>query len=216
MPAVIVAHTWMGQDDFVREKAEALAELGYAGFAADLYGNGTVAATIEEATALMVPLFVDRKLLQERIGAAYEAIRRHPKVDADQIGAIGFCFGGLTVIELLRSGKALNGVVSFHGVLGNQLRDVKANTVPIASSVKGSLLILHGHDDPLVSRRDIKDLEEECEKADIDWQFHAYGHTMHAFTNPEAQDSANGMVFNPKSSARAWQAMRNFFQELFV
>lgn len=214
-PAILIAHAWMGQDQFVRHKADALAELGYVAFAADVYGEGKTASNTEEAKQLMVPLFEDRALLQKRICAAYEVVRQHPAVDPAKIGAIGFCFGGLTVIELLRSGIDVKGVVSFHGVLGNKMGNIQAKTVPIAKSIKGSLLILHGYEDPLVSPQDISNMQKELSDAKVDWQMNIYSHTSHAFTNPEAHDKENGLVFQALSSERAWWAMIHFFSERF-
>lgn len=214
-PAVLVTHAWMGQDDFARQKAWDLAKLGYVGFAADIYGNGARATTQQEAEALMTPLFFDRSLLRERVFSAYEAMRQQSIADSDRLGAIGFCFGGLTAIELLRSGAKIRGVVSFHGVLGNSKGNRNAATVPIAEHVSGALLVLHGHEDPLVSREDIERLQSEMTGAGVDWQMHIYGHTVHAFTNPAASDLKGGLVFNEKASIRSWQSMRNFFGEVF-
>ncbi len=214
-PAILVAHAWMGQDQFARDKAEALAELGYIGFAVDLYGEGKTTSSPEEAQRLMMPLFQDRALLQKRIRAGFDVVRQHPGVDPSYIGAIGFCFGGLTVIELLRSGAEVSGVVSFHGTLGNKLKNKQAQTVPIATSIKGSLLLLHGYEDPLVSLEDIAHMQKELNDAKVDWQMNVYGHTSHAFTNPEAHDTEHGLVFQPLSSERAWWSMIHFFSERF-
>lgn len=214
-PAVIVAHAWRGQDDFAREKARELAKLGYVGFAADVFGNGLSVDNNEEASALITPLFLDRQLLRDRIRAAYDTVYDQKMVDKDRIGAIGFCFGGLTVIELLRSGADLRGVVSFHGILGDTFGKNKAKLAPNAKQIKGALLMLHGHDDPLVSREDIYAIETEFTKAGVDWQIHIYGHAVHAFTNPVVHDVKSGMAFNEKANHRSWQSMRNFFDEVF-
>lgn len=208
-PVVLVAHAWRGQDDFAREKARQLAQLGYVGFAADLFGNGKNAANDDEAGALIKPLFLDRKLLQKRILAAYEFISKQAFVNPNRIGAIGFCFGGLTVLELLRSGIPVKSVVTFHAVLGN----TGAQTVPIAKNIQGSILLLHGYEDPLVSQSDILNTQNELNSAGIDWQMNIYGHTSHAFSNPMAKDQAKGLLYNEKSSKRAWLAMKNFFEE---
>jgi dienelactone hydrolase len=214
-PAVIVAHAWRGQDDFARHKAVDLAKLGYIAFAADIYGQGIEVKTDEEAQALMLPLFMNRQLLRERIVSAYDTVSNLPYVDKGKIGAIGFCFGGLTVIELLRSGRPARGVVSFHGVLGNTLKSAIANTQPPAKSISGSLLILHGNLDPLVSQNDILAIQSEFTQLGVDWQMHIYGHTVHAFTNPEVSDFKNGMAYDKLADRRSWKAMCNFFQEIF-
>lgn len=209
-PAIIVAHAWMGQDAFARNKADELAKLGYVGFAADIYGNGVEVDNAKDASALMNPLFQDRALLQKRMKGAYETIKNHPSVDSSKIGGIGFCFGGLAIIELFRSGVDLKGVTSFHAVLGSK----GAKTVPIAKNINGSLLMLHGYNDPLVSTDDLLSTQKEFDDARVDWQMHIYGHTSHAFTNPQAHDMAQGLIYNEKSSDRAWQAMTNFFQKI--
>jgi dienelactone hydrolase len=215
-PAVIIAHAWHGQDDFARQKALELAKLGYIAFAADLYGNGIEVKTNEEAQALMLPLFINRQLLRDRIVSAFNAAAKLDFVDKKRMGAIGFCFGGLTVIELLRAGANVRGVVSFHGVLGDSREDIKAHTVPPVEPIKGSLLILHGHQDPLVSKEDIASIQSEFTQLGVDWQMHIYGHSVHAFTNPEVSDFKGGLAYNKLASQRSWQAMRQFFNEIFL
>lgn len=213
-PGIVIAHAWLGQDEFAREKARALAKLGYVALAADLYGERRE-VSVEQAPTVMMPLFQDRELLQTRIKAAFDLLRQRPEVDASQMGAIGFCFGGLTAIELFRSGVDVKGVVSFHGILGSQMGGQQAQEVPIVKNIKGSLLVLHGYEDPLVSQEDIQAFQQEMTAAHIDWQMTIYSQTAHAFTNPQANDIKHGLRFNPKSSARAWLAMQNFFQEVF-
>lgn len=212
-PGVVIAHAWRGQDHFARHQAEHLAEMGIVAFAADLYGDGKQAKDNDEAALLMAPLFTDRKELRIRIRAALDELSKHPLVDKTRLGAIGFCFGGLTVLELFRSGAPVEGVVCFHAVLGDKMGPLQAQKQPIADNIRGSIMILHGHQDPLVSDADIKHLQKELTDAKVDWQMHFYGHTQHAFTNPEANDLSLGLVFNALAERRAFQAMRDFFHE---
>lgn len=213
-PAVLIAHAWRGQDEFAREKALELARMGYVALAVDMYGDRLNATSDEEAFKLMSVLFLDRKELRKRIVAAFEALKGCPFVESTKIGAIGFCFGGLTVLELLRSGVNVRGVVSFHGVLGSTLGEFKAKSEPIAQKVPGAILLLHGNDDPLVTQNDLVNLEKELTQANVDWQINIYGHAAHAFTNPAANDSQGGKVYNAKITQRAWQAMHLFFEEI--
>lgn len=215
-PAVIVASDWKGIGDFSKDKAETLAKYGYLSFVADMYGNGQHADTEQQAEALMKPLYIDRKLLRERITAAYEKVKSMPICDANRIAAIGFCFGGLTAIELLRSGAALRGIVSFHGLYGDTLWDTKASTVPNGTKMRGSALLLQGFEDPLLASGDIAKIQKEFNDAGIDWQMHTFGHTAHAFTNPFAANPEKGLIYNPASSRRAWQMMHLFLEEHFV
>jgi dienelactone hydrolase len=206
-PAVIVAPTFAGRDLFACGKAEALAQLGYVGFALDPYGGARVGATREECAALMAPLATDRGLLRRRLGAAIEAVRAHPKVDADRIAAIGFCFGGLCVLDMARMGADLRGVAAFHGVLR------PAQGIPNAKIV-AKVLALHGWDDPLNPKEAVTAFAEEMTEAGADWQIHAYGNTMHAFSNPTANDPRTGNLYQPTSFRRAWRAMRDFLDEV--
>jgi dienelactone hydrolase len=213
-PAVLVAHAWRGRDDFAVNKAVELAKLGYVGFAADMFSEAKTATTDEEAFNLILPLFLDRTKLRKVVNAGLETMKTLPAVDKSRTGAIGFCFGGLTVMELLRSGADVRGVVSFHGVLGNKLGDHEAKLIP-DKKMKGAILFLHGNDDPMVSQQDIVNIEKEFTQGNVDWQIHIYGHAVHAFTNPEAHNRAAGMEFDQRAERRSWQAMRNFFDEKF-
>jgi dienelactone hydrolase len=214
-PGIVIAHAWKGLDSFAKQKAIELAKLGYIALAADVYGNGQEAKDKAQAVELLTPLFKDRKLLQERIRAGFDTLQKHPLTDRANMGGIGFCFGGLTIIELFRSGAPLQGVVSFHGLLGKTMGTMTATTVPLAKDIKGSILILHGHEDPLVSEEDIESFQNEMTDHHIDWEMVIYGNTLHAFTNPEANDTSMGLIYNQLAEKRSWQAMRNFFEERF-
>lgn len=213
-PAIILAHAWMGLDDFVREKARKLAKQGYVAFAADVYG-GVEAKDEKEAFQLMSPLFVDRSKLRNRIGAAYDLVKSLSRVDPARIGAIGFCFGGLTVIELMRSGRNVKGIVSFHGLLGNQIGQLTAMETPSAALSGSHALILHGDQDPLVSQQDIDKMKKELTDQKIDWQFHIFGNTVHAFTNPDVHRFQEGLCYDAKADKRSSKMMHNFFEEVF-
>jgi dienelactone hydrolase len=208
-PAVLINHTWVGRDAFVAEKAKKLAELGYVGFAADMYGKGVLGSGPEENMKLMQPFMTDRAMLQQRMKAALAAVRLMPWVDDSKIASIGFCFGGLCSLDLARTGVDIKGVVSFHGLLvppGNTL----------GNTIKAKVLALHGNDDPLVPAEQMLAFEREMTESGADWQLHTYGNTMHAFTNPIANDPAFGTVYQPDADRRSWLAMQNFLTEIFA
>lgn len=209
LPAVLIAHAWGGRDAFVEHKARQLAALGYVGFALDMYGRSVRGQSREENAALMRPFMEDRALLRQRILAALCAVRAQDVVDSGRIAAIGFCFGGLCVLDLARSGADVCGVVSFHGLL---MPPAGLSTQPIGAKV----LVLHGHDDPMVPVEHVVALQSELTAAGADWQIHSYGQTMHAFTNPEANDPAFGTVYQAIADRRSWQAMQNFLAEIFA
>ena len=208
-PAVLIAHTWEGRGDFVCDKARALAAQGFAGFAIDLYGKGVVGSGPEENAALMQPFLEDRPYLQARLGSALGTLAGLDEVDDTRIAAIGYCFGGLCVLDLARAGAPLKGVVSLHGLLGPP-----GNTTgrPIAAKV----LILHGHDDPMAPVEDVVAVQRELTEAEADWQLHAYGGTMHSFTNPKANDPSMGTVYSEVADHRSWAAMMSFLNEVLA
>ena len=207
-PAVMVVHAWGGRGQFECDRARALAELGYVGFAADLYGKGVLGASVEENAGLMQPFLDDRAMLQSRLTASLETLKSQPEVDNDRIAAIGYCFGGLCVLDLARIGTDINGVASFHGLFG-----APGNTA--GTKIKTRVLALHGHEDPMVPVDAVVALEKELTEAGADWQIHVYGNTLHAFTNPEANFPDLGAIYNKNADKRSWQTLLNFLDELF-
>ncbi len=207
-PGVMVSHAWRGRTQFENDKAEELAKLGYVGFALDLYGKGVQGSSVEENSALMQPFLDDREMLQKRLQVSLDVVRRQDKVDAARLGAIGFCFGGLCVLDLARIDADVNAVVSFHGLFGSP-----GNTVGNKSRVR--VLVLHGWDDPMATPDQVVTLGEELSGMGADWQIHGYGNTMHAFTNPNANDPDFGTVYQPDADRRSWNAMQYFLSEIF-
>jgi dienelactone hydrolase len=206
-PCVLIGHAWGGLGDHERERAEELAQLGYVGFAIDVYGKGLRGDPLGDNTKLMQPLLDDRATLRKRLVAAVAAAKKHPMVDPERIGAIGYCFGGLCALDLARSAEpGVKGVVSIHGIfhppkLGEQ--------APITAKV----LILHGYDDPMAPPDHVLAVARELTEAGADWQLHAYGGTMHAFTAVGANMPERGIVYNAAAARRSWVAMKNFLEE---
>jgi dienelactone hydrolase len=119
---------------------------------------------------------------------------------------MGFCFGGLCVLDLARTGADVRGVASFHGIL-------KPSGLP-AKPIKSKVLVMHGYDDPMAPPEDVLALAKELTASGADWQLHAYGNTKHAFTNPEANNAAMGLMYNADADRRSWHAMLGFFEEV--
>ena len=208
-PVVLIHHAWGGRDEFVANKAIKLAELGYLAFATDMYGKGIRGSSPDENSELMAPFMQDRAKLQKRLLAALSAVKLMPWADNNKIAAMGFCFGGLCALDLARTGVDILGVVSFHGLF------VPPDNIP-EPKIKAKVLALHGHDDPMVPPEQVLALQCELSKAGADWQVHVYGGTMHAFTNPVANDPGFGTVYQPIADKRSWQTMQNFFEEIFA
>jgi dienelactone hydrolase len=208
-PAVAIAHAWGGRSEFEESKAVRLAEQGYVGFAIDMYGKGVRGSNPEENARLMAPFLEDRPLLQARIKEAIGVLRLQPEVDAGRLAAMGFCFGGLCVLDLARSGGDVLGVASFHGLFA-----APGNTV--GNRIGAKVLCLHGYDDPMVPPQSVLDLAAELTDAGADWQLHAYGNTLHSFTNPGANDPGLGAIYNAAADRRSWAALLDFLEEIFA
>lgn len=207
-PAVVISHAWGGAGEFEQDRARDLAELGYAGFALDLYGKGIRGTNPEENTKLMQPFLGDRALLQSRMQLAVEVARGQDEVDASRVAAMGYCFGGLCVLDLARTGADVLGVASFHGLF-----IPPGNTS--GNKITAKVLALHGWDDPLAPPDQVVALATELTEAGADWQIHGFGNTLHAFTNPQAQDPANGFQYSELATRRSWQMLGDFLAEIF-
>jgi dienelactone hydrolase len=205
---VLIAYQWRGLTDYEKMRAEMLARLGYVALCADVYGKGVRADDPEVASALVDKYKNDRKLLRARINAALDFLRKQDRVNPQQIAAIGYCFGGTTVLELARSGADVKGVVSFHGGLDSP-------TPADANKIKGKVLALHGADDPFVPIDEVLAFEKEMREAKVDWQLVSYGGTVHSFTEKAAgDDNSRGTAYNENADRRSWQAMKAFFEEI--
>ncbi len=207
-PVVLVSHAWGGAGDFEHARARDLAKLGYTGFSLDLYGKGVRGSNPDENAALMQPFLDDRELLQKRMRLAVEVASGQDGADASRVAAIGYCFGGLCVLDLARIGADLRGVVSFHGLF-----HPPGNTD--GNRIAAKVLALHGWDDPMATPENVVALAAELTGGGADWQIHGYGHALHAFTNPEANDPDHGVAYDSAADRRSWQAMVNFLEEIF-
>ena len=208
-PGVLVVHEWWGLNDYAKHRAEMLAELGYVAFCVDMFGKGVVAKTPEEAGAQAGKLRADRPLVRARAQAGLDIFKQQLNVDAEKIAVIGYCFGGMVALELARSGADVDGVVSFHGSLNTP------NTED-AKNIKAKILVLHGADDPNVKPDEVAAFEQEMREGAVEWQLFKYGGAVHAFTNPAAgNDPSRGAAYNEKADKRSWEAMKNFFVEIF-
>jgi len=206
-PGILVVHEWKGHGPYARKRAEQLAKLGYTAFALDMYGKGVYAKDHEEAGNLAGAFFGDRPAMRRRALAGLEQLKKLPFVDQGKLGAIGYCFGGTTVLELARAGTPLKGVASFHGNL--------ATSAPATQTPSASILVLHGADDSFVNPS-VAPFIEEMRKVQADWQLVQYGGAVHSFTVLEAgTDTAKGMAYNKEADKRSWNAMRDFFEEKF-
>lgn len=210
-PGLLMVPNWMGVTEDSAKKAALLASDQYVIFMADMYGQSIRPTNADEAKAAATTVRSDRPLMRKRAQAAVDVLKAQSgsvALDINRLGAIGFCFGGGSVLELARSGAELKGFVSFHGNLDTpDPRD--------AQNIKAPVLVLHGADDPTVSPEQLDGFVAEMKAAKVDWQLVSYGGAVHSFTNPQANDPGRN-AYHPKVAARSFKAMHDFFAETFA
>jgi len=208
-PGVMIVPNVLGAKEIDFAVAERIAALGYAALVADVYGQGNRATREDDApTRFMDAMNDDRPLLRDRLLASLTVLKGLDEVDPAQTAAIGYCFGGKSVLDLARSGADLLGVVSFHGVYDRPSYDN-------VETMTAKILVCHGWTDFLAPPDVTVGLAEELSAGGADWQLHAYGDTGHGFTDPTAKGDSPGYGYHPDSDRRSWQAMENFLAELF-
>jgi dienelactone hydrolase len=207
-PGILVVHEWWGLNDYTRKRARMLAGLGYTALAVDMYGDGKQAMHPDDAKAFSSAVMKDFDAAKARFLAAMELLKKQPTVDADQIAAIGYCFGGGVVLNMARQGVDLKGVVSFHGSLA-------AVKPAQPGEVKAKILVLNGADDKFVPTEQIDAFKKEMTEAKVDFQFINYPGSVHAFTNPEATKLGKKfnlpLAYNAKADKESWKEMKKFF-----
>lgn len=209
-PAIVLFPDARGIGAHAIECAERLAALDYPTLVADLYGEGVQAPDMTQAGELMRGLRTDVDRWRARARASLDALSRQEGVDRSRLVALGYCFGGTTALELARSGAPLAAVVSFHGGLASPRPADAAN-------IKAKVLVCHGAADPLVPPADVAAFEEAMGRTKVDWQLHAYGGAVHAFTNPDADNAGTpALGYNEAADRRSWAAMLGLLREAFA
>ena len=205
-PGVLVVHEWWGLNDYTKDRTRQVAHLGYVAFAPDMYGGGKTTRDPKEANAWSSAVGNVQGELARRAQAGLDVLLEQPQVDRKHVGAMGFCFGGSTVLALAYSGADLRGVVTFHGGLFPP--DETQRT-----QIKAPIVILHGEKDPFVKPETIAKVKEALDAGKVDWYMVTYANAVHAFTNPEADSfHIDGIGYNEKAATRSWDEMKRFFQ----
>ena len=211
-PGVLVVPEWWGLNDYARTRARMLAELGYTALAVDMYGEGKVVTTPDEAGKLSSEAFKNIDATKARFMAAVDFLKGQPTVDPNRVAAIGYCFGGGVVLNMARQGVDLKGVVSFHG----SLTAVKPAQ---AGSVKAKILVLAGGADKFISPEQIETFKQEMKGAGADYQYFSYQEALHSFTNPEATELGKKfnmpIAYNAQADKESWDEMKKFFTAIF-
>jgi dienelactone hydrolase len=211
-PGILVVHEWWGHNSYVRKRAEMLARLGYTAFALDMYGSGKLADHPEQAGEFMRAVISNMPAAEKRFLAARALLSEHRTVADGQIAALGYCFGGGTVLHMARQGADLRAVISYHGSLATQ-------TPAQPGEIKARVLVFNGADDPMVPAEQVAAFEEEMSAAGVDYKLYNYQGAKHSFTNPGAdavgQRFGMPLAYDAKADADSWRKTREFLNKIF-
>ncbi len=211
-PAVLVVHEWWGHNEYARRRAEMLAELGYVALALDMYGDGKVADHPDDAKKFMQEAMSNQEVLHDRFHAAVKLVKQQDNVDANNIAAIGYCFGGGVVLNMARAGADLKGVVSFHGSLSTK-------TPAKQGEVTAKVVVFHGEADAFIPAEQVQAFEEEMKAAKADYELIVYEGVEHSFTNPAADQFAElysmPLSYDEEADKNSWELMQKYLQEMF-
>lgn len=210
VPGILVAPEWWGNVEYPREVAERLARAGFAAITMDIYGEGKLTSDANQANEWMQQMLADPEKLMGRCRAILNDFSDQMPVDGDNLGAIGFCFGGKIVLDMARAGMPLKAVATFHG-------NPEPMTPAKAGIFKADVLVAHGADDSMVSMDAIEGLEKELDNADVNYEVDVYKNAKHGFSNPDADKRAAenniDLGYNETAANESWNKMIKFMRE---
>ncbi len=209
-PGVIVVHEWWGLNDYAKHRAEMLAKLGYAAFALDMYGDNKVTTHAKDAKGWSTQITENKDAWRRRAMAGLDVLTADERVDPEHLAAVGYCFGGSTVMQMAYAGADLDGVVSFHGSLPTPAEGE-------GTQIKASILAAHGEADGFVPPAKVEAFKAALEAAKADWEFISYGGAVHAFSNPDAGSyGIDNVRYDERADRRSWATMQAFLKEVLT
>lgn len=210
-PGLLVVHEWWGQNDYVRNRADQLAELGFVAMAVDMYGEGKTADHPDDAMGFSSSVMNNMEESKARFKAAYKALSEHPMVDPDKISAVGYCFGGSVALSMANAGMDLDGVAAFHS--GVNL------PIPPGDDLSAKLLVQNGAADPMISAEDAASFKKAVNDAGGDLNYISFDGVMHAYTNPGADKLGEvfelPLKYDAEADEKSWETMKSFFGEIY-
>lgn len=210
-PGILVIHEWWGHNDYVRQRADMLAELGYVALAVDMYGDGKQAAHPDDAGKFAGMVMQNMEEATARFNAALELLKSNQNVDAESVAAIGYCFGGSVALSMANAGIDLDAVAAFHSGV--------ALPVMPSDQLKAKVLVCNGADDPFTSPESIETFKKQMDSINADYKYVAYPGAIHAFTSKEADALGEKfnlpLAYNKEADEKSWQELQNLLSNTF-
>lgn len=210
-PGILVVHEWWGHNDYVRERADMLAELGFVALAVDMYGEGKQARHPSDAKKFSGMVMQNMDMAEKRFTEAMDLLRDHPLTDSNKISAVGYCFGGSLILALANKGVDLDAVAAFHS--GVQL------PVSPSEELEAKVLVQNGAEDPFVSQLSVSRFKTEMDSLGKTFEYIAYPEAVHAYTNPGADSLGRKydlpLAYNQDADIKSWEKMKSFFEEIY-
>lgn len=206
-PGVLVVHEWWGLNDYAKDRAKKLAELGYVAFCADIYGDGKTVDHPKDAGEMATKTRMNVDDWRKRAQKALATLKAQPQCDPDKLAAIGYCFGGSTCLQLAYTGADLKAVATFHAALPSAKPEE-------AKQIKPEIVICHGADDSFIKEETIKAFRSALDAAKVKYEFIAYPGAVHSFTVPDAdKHNVAGLKYQKAADDASWKKMQELFDK---
>ena len=210
-PGVLIVHEWWGHTDYVRKRADMLAELGYVGFAVDMYGDGKKAEHPDDAKKYSGMVMKNMDEAKARFDEAYKQLANDPHVNPENISVIGYCFGGAVALSMANAGEALDGVAIFHSSVNV--------AVPPSEKLKAKVLVQNGAADPFISPESVVEFKSKMDSLNADYEYIQYAGAQHAYTNPGATELGQKfdlpLSYNLEADTTSWNKLKSFLSDLY-
>ncbi len=210
-PGILIVHEWWGHNDYVRERADMLADLGYTALAVDMYGDGKQADHPDDAGKFAMSVFNNLPEATARFNAAMELLKQHESVDGEKIAAIGYCFGGSVVLTMANSGSDLDAVAAFHSGVALPVMPNK--------DLKAKVLVCNGADDPFVSPESIEAFKTAMDSIGASYEYISYPGVKHSFTSKAADANAAKfelpLAYDAEADQKSWASLQQLLSEVF-
>ena len=210
-PGILIVHEWWGHNDYVRERANMLAELGYTAIAVDMYGDGKQANHPSDAGKFAGSVMKNLPVAKKRFNAAVELLKKHESVNGEKIAAIGYCFGGSVALTMANSGFDLDAVAAFHSGVALPVMPNK--------DLKAQVLVCNGADDPFVSPESVTTFKSALDSIGAKYQYFSYPGAKHSFTSKTADENGKKfnlpLAYNAEADKKSWNSLQGLLKNAF-